>query len=77
MNIFSGSTAFFGAITQYDKDKQIMTGNPDANELGQLKEATWERLLEIYDDNPDSLEDELRGLIEAYLGQKEDGYGGL
>ena len=54
-----------------------MTGNPDANELGQLKEATWERLLEIYDDNPDSLEDELRGLIEAYLGQKEDGYGGL
>jgi len=53
-----------------------MTGNPDANELGQLKEATWERLLDLYDDNPDTLDEELKGLIEKYLAEKEDGYGG-
>lgn len=52
-----------------------MTGNPDANQLGELKEACFEKLLELYEDNPDNLEDELRGLVEHYLAFKEDGYG--
>lgn len=54
-----------------------MAGNPDANTLGELKEAVFEKVLEIYEDNPDLLDDELRGLVEHYLAFKEDGYGGL
>lgn len=52
-----------------------MTGNPDANQLGDLKEACFEKLLELYEENPDNLDDELRGLVEHYLAFKEDGYG--
>ena len=41
----------------------------------ELKEAAWERLLDLYETDPDLIEDELRGLIEAYLGAIDDPYG--
>lgn len=53
-----------------------MTGNPDASDIGELKEAAWERLIDIYNENPDSLDDELRGLVEAYIAETDVGYGG-
>ena len=45
------------------------------DDVTELRIAILDRLLEIYEDNPDSLEDELRGLIEAYLALTHDVYG--
>lgn len=49
-----------------------MTRGDDVTEI---RLAILERILDQYAEDPDSLDDELRGLVEAYLALTHDVYG--